>query len=139
MSGFRASDVHIFRPYPDEVPWELLGDAGVDDAALAALLDLDFLRVARHQGRVTGAYGIRPQTATCYELVVLIVAEGYRRQGLGRWLLGHAIGLAETKGGREIVTRRGGHEGRDRGAERFLTRMGFEPDDAGLRLTLTPE
>jgi GNAT superfamily N-acetyltransferase len=139
VSGFRASDVHIFRPYPDEVPWELLAAAGVDEAVLAAVLDLDFLRVAKHRGRIIGAYGIRPQTATRYELVVLIVAEGYRRQGLGRWLLGHAIGLAETKGGREIVTRWGGREGRDRGAERFLARMGFEPDDAGLRLVLTPE
>lgn len=132
MSGFRASDVSIFRPYPDEVPWELLAGAGVDEQALAPVMDLDFLRVAKHQGRVVGAYGIRPRTEVRYELVTLVVAEGYRRQGLGRWLLGHAIGLAETKGGREVVTA-------DRAGERFLIRMGFEPCGSGLRLVLTPE
>lgn len=132
MKTFRASDVRIFRPYPDEVPWELLAAAGVDEQVLAPVLDLDFLRVAKYQRRVTGAYGIRPHSAARYELVVLIVAEGFRGKGLGRWLLGHAIGLAETKGGREIVTC-------DRSAERFLVRFGFEPEGAGLRLVLTPE
>lgn len=132
VSEFRAQDVSIFRPYPDEVPWELLADSGVDEQALAAVMDLNFLRVAKHEGRVLGVYGIRPRTATCYELVTLIVAEGWRRKGLGRWLLGHAIGLAETKGGREVVTA-------DTTGARFLTRMGFEPHGAGLRLILTPE
>jgi GNAT superfamily N-acetyltransferase len=142
VSDFRARDVRIFRPYPDEVPWELLADAGVDDATLATVLALNFVRVAKHGGRVVGAYGIRPLTATCFELVALIVADGYRRRGLGRWLLGHAIGLAETKGAREIVARAVGGQDRRTGARapsRFLERMGFEPAGDGLRLILTPE
>lgn len=135
VSAFRPSEVRIYRPYADEVPWDLLAEAGVDDAAAHEVLDLNFLRVAKHEGRVTGAYGIRPLEATRYELVTLIVAAGYRRRGLGRWLLGHAIGLAETKGGREIVTALP----RDQAARRFLTSLGFEPGPRGLQLILTPE
>ena len=132
MSDFRPRDARVFRPYPDEVPWDLLLEAGAEEDVLRDVLELNLLRVAKHEGRVLGAYGIRPRGATCYELVALVVAGAWRRKGLGRWLLGHAIGLAETKGGREVVTA-------DTTGERFLTRMGFEPHGQGLRLVLTPE
>lgn len=136
MTAFRVTDVSIFRPYPDEVPWELLADGGVDDAALADVMRQNYLRVAKLQDRVVGTYGIRPETATRFELVTLIVTAGFRRQGLGRWLLGHAIGLAETKGGREVVVRapRIDHPG-----GRFLDRMGFRGTDGDRRLELVPE
>jgi predicted N-acetyltransferase YhbS len=62
----------------------------------------------------------------------LAVAEGCRRQGLGHWLLGHALGLAESKGAREVVVR--GHRGR-----RFLARVGFRVDGPDQTLSLTPE
>jgi GNAT superfamily N-acetyltransferase len=124
--------VGIYRPYADEVPWDLLADSTAAEDELAAVLALNFLRVAKYGDRVAGAYGIRPVTATRFELVTLIVAEGFRRQGLGRWLAGHAIGLAETKGAREIVYH--GATGR-----RFLERLGFEPQGSHLLLTLTPE
>ncbi|MEQ8857126.1 MAG: GNAT family N-acetyltransferase [Pseudomonadales bacterium] len=132
MSGLRPRDVDVFRPYPDEVPWDLLAEAGVDEDTLARVLELNFVRVAKHRGRVVGAYGIRPLAPTRFELVALIVADGYRRQGLGRWLLGHAIGLAETKGGREVFA--SARQGR-----RFLEGMGFEAHADGVRLVLTPE
>lgn len=132
MSGFRPRDVDVFRPYPDEVPWELLAEAGVDETVLAGVLELNFVRVAKLEGRVVGAYAIRPRSPTSFELVGLVVADGYRRRGLGRWLLGHAIGLAETKGGREVLAR--GDRGR-----RFLERAGFAADPEGARLVLTPE
>ena len=144
MSGFRPPDVNIYRPYPDEVPWDLLAATGIHEDELAAVLELNFLRVAKHRGRVAGAYGLRPVTPLCYELVTLIVEEGYRRKGLGRWLAGHAIGLAETKGAREIVCRCGASAGGGAGAaQRFLERLGFvaarPADRFALRLTLTPE
>jgi GNAT superfamily N-acetyltransferase len=132
--SLRLRDVHIFRPYPDEVPWDLLTSESSEssEAALAAVLELNLVRVAKLGDRVVGAYGIRPLSATRFELVALVVAEGYRRQGLGRWLLGHALGLAESKGAREILMR--GH-----GYRRFLARTGFEPHGADLLLTLSPE
>jgi len=135
-------DVEIYRPYPDEVPWDLLEATESAEADLAAVLELDFLRVAKYHGAVAGAYGIRPLTVTRYELVLLVVAEPYRRQGLGRWLLGHAIGLAETKGGREILAGSGpapGNAVRGSRAQRLLSGMGFVPDGGGLLLRLTPE
>jgi N-acetylglutamate synthase-like GNAT family acetyltransferase len=132
-AGFR--DIRFFRPYPDEVPWELLEAAiGGPDAedTLAQVLELNLVRVAKRDGRVVGAYGIRPLSATRYELVALAVAEGQRRQGFGHWLLGHALGLAESKGAREVVVR--GHR-----ARRFLARVGFQVDGSDQLLTLTPE
>ncbi len=132
MSGFRLRDVEIFRPYPDEVPWDLLAEAGVAEETLAGVLELNFVRVAKLAGKVIGAYAIRPLSPTSFELVGLIVADGYRRRGLGRWLLGHAIGLAETKGGREVLAR-------GEGGRRFLERMGFAAATDGVRLVLTPE
>ncbi len=139
MSAFRPRDVAMFRPYPDEVPWDLLTEpppagAGVDDGVVAELLSANFVRVAKHDDRVVGAYALRPLTPTRYELVALVVDAGYRRQGLGRWLAGHAIGLAETKGGREVVARPA-----DAAARRFLADLDFHPDGDALLLTLTPE
>jgi N-acetylglutamate synthase-like GNAT family acetyltransferase len=88
--------------------------------------------VAKLEGRIVGAYGVRPLTPTRYEIVSLAVAEGWRGKGFGRWLLGHAIGLAESRGGREIVVR-----GQRPAA--FLRRFGFEPSGPDLHLELTPE
>lgn len=139
MSAFRGQDATVYRPFADEHPWEVLADPAVpgDDGpgwaevwAPAAALDL--VRVAKFEGRIIGAYGIRPLTPTRFELVALRVAPGYRRSGLGRWLLGHAIGLAEAKGAREIVTP-------DQAQRAFLQRSGFVPEGSGMRLTLTPE
>ncbi len=135
MSALDVTRVPIYRPYPDEMPWQLLAEAGVDEQALTDALEPNMVRVAKHDGEPVGAYGIRRRSATCYELLVLVVARGYRGKGLGRWLLGHAIGLAETKGAREIVA--AGHADAD--GQRLLARAGFELDGAGLRLVLTPE
>lgn len=139
MSAFRPRDVALFRPYPDEVPWDLLTEpppagAGVGDAAVSELLAVNVVRVAKHDDRVVGAYALRPLTSTRFELVALVVDAGHRRQGLGRWLAGHAIGLAESKGGREVVARPV-----DAAARRFLAGLDFIADGDALLLTLTPE
>lgn len=136
---FAVTEVQLFRPYPDEVPWELLAEVPVDEALLREALERNLLRVGKHEGRVVGSYAIGPRTPVCFELIALVVADGCRRRGIGRWLLGHAIGLAETKGAREILARRCAGPGAA-AAERFLGRAGFRPDDGQtLRLVLTPE
>jgi GNAT superfamily N-acetyltransferase len=152
---FRPRDVAIYRPYPDEIPWDLLearrrdapahGDA---EEVAEAGVDPELMRVAKHHGEVVGAYVIRPLTPTRYELCSLVVASPYRRRGLGSWLLGHAIGLAETKGGREILIRqtpsqplfRDTETGVIRDTETGLfVRAGFVASGDDLLLTLTPE
>jgi predicted N-acetyltransferase YhbS len=131
-SDFRPRDTHIFRPYPDEIPWELLSEGDPDEALSAADVDADFVRVARHAGQVVGAYVLQQQAATVFVLENLVVSRSYRSKGLGSWLLGHAIGLAETKGARHILVP--GVRPR-----RLFTRVGFVQDGDGLRLDLTPE
>lgn len=128
----RPRDLQTFRPYADEMPWELLESSGADPEALAAVRELDLVRIAKLDGRIVAAYGIRPLTPTRYELVALVVAEGWRGKGFGRWMLGHAIGLAESRGGREVLVRGQRSAG-------FLRRFGFEPAGADLLLELTPE
>lgn len=134
MTTFRPSDVRIYRPYPDEVPWELFASA--DESLLREAMDRSLLRVGKLGGEVLGAYALLPRSATGFELIALVVADAWRRRGLGRWLLGHAIGLAETKGGREITA---AGAGLDHPARRFLASAGFEPHEHGMRLVLTPE
>ncbi len=139
MSGFSARDAKIYRPYTDEVPWDLLEAAGGEENALREVLALNLLRVAKYDDQVVGGYGIRPLTPTRFELVTLTVAEAYRRKGLGRWLLGHAIGLAESRGAREIVVRAQKHQPHDRARSSFLAGVGFSTDGSDLLLTLMPE
>jgi len=128
----RPRDLEMYRPWRDEMPWDLLISSGANEEALGEVLELDLVRVAKLDGRIVGAYGIRPLTPTCFELVALAVADGWRGKAFGRWLLGHAIGLAESRGGREILVRGRRHAG-------FLGRFDFEPSGADLRLVLTPE
>jgi N-acetylglutamate synthase-like GNAT family acetyltransferase len=128
VSAFRPRDTKIFHPYPDEIPWELLPD----EAAGQGYPEHARMRVAKLGGQVIGVYVIEPVDPLSHRLLELVVAPNCRSQGLGQWLLGHAIGLAESKGAREIVVR-----GQSR--RRFFAKVGFEPDGADLKLTLTPE
>jgi hypothetical protein len=50
---------------------------------------------------------------------------------VGRWLLGHAIGIAESRGGRVV-------DAPDAAGEFFLG-AGFVREDGRFRLRLTPE
>lgn len=116
--------VPIYRPYADEMPWELLPDG-------LAAPDPNLTRIAKLGGEVIGAYAIEPVNALHYCINALVVAERHRRQGLGRWLLGHAIGICESKGAREIsapATR-----------SQLFVKRGFERTGEGHRLLLTPE
>ena len=132
MSAFRPQDTNIFRPYPDEIPWELLLQADPDEQRVYDYADADYMRVAKYADEAVGVYVVRSLTATRFELCNLSVAPGFRNRGLGRWLLGHAIGIAETKGGREILVRRAPFRG-------LFRQVGFVSDGADLLLFLTPE
>ena len=120
-ASFSYRDVDIYPPYPHEDPRHLVGVANADD----------LVRVAKLDGRVIGAYRLVRCGETRFAIKALAVEADCRGHGIGRWLLGHAIGIAELKGGRVIDT--------PRAAERFFAASGFEPVGNILRLNLTPE
>ena len=118
---FSYRDVDVYPPYPHEDPRHLVGTA--DDGEL--------VRVAKLDGCVIGAYRLVRTGETRFAIKALVVDENYRGHGIGRWLLGHAIGIAELKGGRVIDA--------PLAAETFFAQGGFEPAGNILRLNLTPE
>ena len=120
-ANFSYRDVDVYPPYPHEDPGRLVGTADVGE----------LVRVAKLDGRVIGAYRLVRTGETRFEIKALVVDENYRRHGIGRWLLGHAIGIAELKGGRVIDAPLAG--------EGFFAQSGFEPVGDMLRLSLTPE
>jgi N-acetylglutamate synthase-like GNAT family acetyltransferase len=122
----------MFRPYPEEAPWALLAEAGSAAEMLEDSLDLDLVRIAKLEGQIVGAYALRELTPICFELVALAIRADSRSQGCGRWLLGHALGLAESRGGQAVRVRGQRHAG-------FLARVGFVPDGSDLLLEFTPE
>ena len=113
----------MFRAYRDEIPWDMLP---------GEVIDPEWVRVAKLDGEVIGVYAVHPVSPVEFRIDALVVAPPYRRQGLGSWLLRHAIGVCETKGAREIVC--AGQPGSS-----LLPRAGFQPDGETLRLTMTPE
>jgi len=129
VSGFRPRDARIFRPYPDEIPWDLLHHV---DCVETGHPQGAQMRIAKLDGEVIGVYVIEPVDTLRYRVLDLAVAPGYRNHGLGRWLLGHAIGVAESKGAREILV-----QGQSR--RRFFASVGFTEDGPDLKLILTPE
>lgn len=146
-SAFNLREVRVYRPYPDEIPCWLVSGEDADEQP-----DGEHARVAKLGGEVIGGYVVVARSPLCYELGNLVVARDFRRRGLGRWLLGHAIGLAESKGGRELLAVCGGGclagEGRaseSRAARRsvaargFLRAMGFQPRGSDLVFAFTPE
>ncbi len=146
MSG-RPRDLETFRPYAAEMPLALLARSGAAPEDVAQVVALDLVRVAKLRGEIVAAYGIRPLGPVAYQLVALAVEPAWRGRRFGRWMLGHALGLAESRGGREVWVQGCAHE-------RFLARAGFAPIRCGwppqemgpegggaahLYLALTPE
>ena len=117
--GYR--DVRIFPPRLDEVPGEFGDGCNVDD-----------VRVAKLNGRVIGAYRLARTVGGQVRIQALAVCPAHRRQGVGRWLLRHAIGIAEARGGRVVEAPCGAPAA-------FLQDSGFECEGGTFRLRLTPE
>ena len=102
MKTFEPRDARILRPYPEEVPWDLLLDADPSRARIASYLSDTLTRIAKHEDVVIGVYALTQHDATTFELMNIAVAEAFQGTGLGRRLLGHAMGLAESKGARIV-------------------------------------
>ena len=120
---FDPRKVDIFRPRPEEMATGLLPEGQGNP---------EWMRVAKLDGKLIGAYAVRPVDDLEFELLSLAVAESHRGQGLGSWLLGHALGICEMKGARQIVLFAPA-------STSLFARFGFQPDGDALRLRLTPE
>ena len=119
-------DYPIFRPRAGEC------DPGLIGLQTLSSEDLDNVRVAKYQGRVIGAYRIERLNSLVYKIGQIGVDVPYRGNGLGSWLLAHAIGIIESKGGREVVV--------NSELRSLFSRIGFaEKSATELVLTLKPE
>jgi len=92
----------IVRPRPEEMPWDLLLDADPSRERIESYLDPKLTRAVKHEGEMLGVYVLARHAPTRFELMNIAVRADCRGHGLGRWLLGHAIGLAESLGGRVV-------------------------------------
>ena len=123
---FDYRDLRVFEPFAGELPADIVG-AGNPGA----------VRIAKLDGMVLGGYRLERLRGVCFALRTLGVYAPYRRRGVGRWLLGHALGVAESKGGRSVEA----HEVPP-ALGRFLLRAGFVADDAergSFVFHMTPE
>ncbi len=101
-------DIEIFRPYSHESPEVILERAGLDDVSMGRWLGAETLRIAKLHDDIAGVYAMDRTDTTRFSLHGVVVVPALRKQGLGRWLVGHAIGVAESKGGRYLHARPSG-------------------------------
>lgn len=106
MTLITLRNTEFYRPLPQELPWELIaaGSARHELEPLRELVDLDYTRIVclLDEGTTLGIYSMRALSETCFELLSLSVVAEHEHQLLGRRLLGHALGLAESKAGRDV-------------------------------------
>lgn len=102
VAAFKPRDAQIVRLPDGETPWELLLEADPSRARVESYLDDELTRVAKVAGEIVAVYVIARLAPTHFELMNVAVAPSYRRSGLGRRVVGHAVGLAESKGARTV-------------------------------------
>ncbi len=101
--GVNHRALQLLSPRADTIPWALLATTGISQAALAAQLDAGgLLRVALLADEPVAAYVLSQTSPTAFVLHALAVPAARQGQGIGRWMLGHAIGVTESKGGRTL-------------------------------------
>ena len=125
--------VEVFRPYVDAFPEELLLAEEMPEALITRWTEAEIVRVAKFGEYVAGIYALdRTPDPYWFQLHGVIIAHPQRHRGLGTWLTGHAIGVAESKGGRHLTLP-------SAGGSRCFSRIGFVRHDGGLRFDLIPE
>ena len=122
MSEFKPRDAKFVRLNTQQIPWDLLLEADPNKTFVEAYISEAFTRVAWYQEKAIGVYALKRLAPTSFELMNICVAREFQGTGMGRRLLGHAIGLAEAKGGREVHLGTGNSS---LGPLRLYQRMGF--------------
>jgi len=100
LMNFR--EIEIFRPYDHGALEEALCHEGFPEWQVHEWLAAEMVRVAKRHEEVLALYSMDPGDGICYLLHGVLVVPKCRQQGLGRWLMGHAIGVAESKGARRL-------------------------------------
>ena len=117
----------IRQPVDKDFPIRLSGGSVSSDD------DLEAIRIATWRNELAGMYQIERVDYMLYRIVTLAVDPKFRRNGLGSWLLAHALGLIESSGGRAV-------EVCSVESSSLFERMGFiKVSSAKMRLELTPE
>ena len=82
--------------------------------------EADLLRIARINEQIVAGYALLSpiERQGYFDLNWISVLPEFRRQGVGRWMAGHAMGVAESKSGRGLRTRHGE-------SEKFFRVLGF--------------
>ena len=132
--GFR--DIEVFSADPKDLP----ADFSAIYAQTVAAGTAEILRVAKLNEVIIACYAMHGplleegESNTDYVLQMVAVQEQYRHQNVGRWLMGHAIGVAESKGGRGLQVPHTAHQ------DFFLT-LGFKADATigGFRFQMIQE
>lgn len=75
MKNFDPREARILRPYPEEVPWDLLLDADPSRARVESYLSDTLTRIAKRDDDVIGVYALKQMDAITFELMNIAVAE----------------------------------------------------------------
>lgn len=102
MTGFNPRDARIVRATEHDLPWALLLEADPSRRRVESYLNDELTRVAKVGADIVAVYVLARLEPIRFELMNVAVREDYRGRGLGRRVVGHAIGLAESKGARII-------------------------------------
>ena len=106
LQAIAVRNIEFFRPKACDIPWQLLsrGAANHSLEELEQVLDMDYTRVANRiePAATIGVYSMQRIDEQRFELVSLAVAPEVEHQLVGRRLLGHALGLAESKAALEV-------------------------------------
>lgn len=125
-------EIEIFKPYNNEFPESILTGEGATDACIEVWLESQTLRVAKIGATVLGCYAMDRNSTFEFQLHGVVVDPPVRKQGLGRWMVGHAIGVAESKGGRHLRLA-------EKRASRCFDHIGFIKSEAGWQFDLIQE
>ncbi len=125
-------EIEIFKPYVNEFPEHLLTEAGAGDEVVERWQEAELLRIAKHGERILGMYAMYRVDSQNFHLLGVVVDFPQRHQGLGRWLTGHAIGVAESKGGRHLYLP-------PTGSSRCFSHMGFQRRGDGFYFDMIQE
>ena len=130
--ALKLREIEVFRPYDNEFPEALMISGGADESCIDQWRAASMVRIAKLGEDIVGVYAMTRRSQLDYLLHGVIVAPRVRRRGLGRWLVGHAIGVAESKGGRVVTV------GAAAGTRMFM-RLGFSRSNGGWKFELVQE
>ena len=119
----------MYPPFRDELPLDLYGPPHLKAECGPAEPRAEFIRIAKNQKKVFGIYELDRSDKGVFVIRSLIVDQASRRNGIGRWLLGHAIGVAESKGGHQLLLR-------SQLSKAFFQKFDFYEEGTGLKYDL---